>query len=302
MKKSLIIFCFLILTLSFMPASVKAAVGAVCANDAACAANEFCKDEAPRTCLSDKTNNYTCARNEMCASGLCDLTPGKLVCKAKIGDACTVALKLECITNFCDAATNKCTEETTASCTDDEDCASGVCDNGKCLAFSTPCTTQPDCNPWGYCNMMRRLCYTKLAENQVCGEATQCQSGNCDSSRKICLAPGSVPAGTAAVSPAGPGGGASAALAVPSITIPDFLGITDPNDLIARIIKVIIGLSGTLALIMFIYGGITFMISGGQPKQIKAGTNAMMYSAGGLILIFASYIIVNQLLSILIRK
>jgi hypothetical protein len=82
--------------------------------------------------------------------------------------------------------------------------------------------------------------------------------------------------------------------------LPNFLGTKDPNDVIARVIKAIIGLSGTLALVIFIWGGIQWLISAGDPKKITSGRNAMMYSAGGLILIFTSYIIVNQLLNILL--
>lgn len=188
---------------------------------------------------------------------------------------------------------------------------------GAACNAQTLCSGEAKSPKTEYCSDLTQKCVATQDNDSNCSDPKMCKSGYCDGLCKPAPAGGSVapvagagtPAGTAsatpgtaAVSPAAPGGGAAAAPSVPSITIPNFLGITDPNDLIARIIKIIIGLSGTLALIMFIYGGITFMISGGQQKQIKAGANAMIYSAGGLILIFASYIIVNQLLSILIRK
>ena len=72
--------------------------------------------------------------------------------------------------------------------------------------------------------------------------------------------------------------------------------------MIARVIKVIIGLSGTLALVIFIWGGIQWLVSAGDPKMLNKGRDAMLYSAGGLILIFTSYIIVNQLLTILLKQ
>jgi len=101
--------------------------------------------------------------------------------------------------------------------------------------------------------------------------------------------------------PPGPAAG-GAAMAVPTYSIPNFLGITDPNDLIARIIKVIIGLSGTFALVVFIWGGVLWLISRGEADMIKKGKSAMTYAALGLIIIFSSYIIVNQLLNILMAR
>jgi hypothetical protein len=74
------------------------------------------------------------------------------------------------------------------------------------------------------------------------------------------------------------------------------LGTNNPNVLIGRIIKAIVGLSGSFALIIFIYGGFMWLISHGNPDYIKKGHKAMILSGVGLVFIFASYFIITVIL------
>lgn len=79
--------------------------------------------------------------------------------------------------------------------------------------------------------------------------------------------------------------------------LPNFLGINDPNILIGRIITFIIGIAGSAALAMFIYGGILWLISGGKTEMIDKGKKAMIYAVIGLVIIFSSYVIVRFLVA-----
>jgi hypothetical protein len=78
--------------------------------------------------------------------------------------------------------------------------------------------------------------------------------------------------------------------------LPNFLGTTDVNEVIGRIVRAIIGISGSFALAVFIYGGALWMFSGGNPERVKKGRSAMIYAAIGLVVIFLSYTLVSFIL------
>jgi hypothetical protein len=68
------------------------------------------------------------------------------------------------------------------------------------------------------------------------------------------------------------------------------------------IIKGLFGIIGTVALVIFMYGGFVWMTAQGQEKKIKQGWDTFTWGALGLILIFGSYIIVSFLLNILLEQ
>ncbi|MEY4722784.1 MAG: iviTM7 protein [Candidatus Parcubacteria bacterium] len=75
------------------------------------------------------------------------------------------------------------------------------------------------------------------------------------------------------------------------------LGIKDINGLVARIIQIITGLSGSLALLMFVYGGFLWTTSHGNPEQVKKGKQMFINATLGLIVIFGAYALVNLVFS-----
>ncbi|MFA5130983.1 MAG: pilin [Patescibacteria group bacterium] len=69
-----------------------------------------------------------------------------------------------------------------------------------------------------------------------------------------------------------------------------------PQLLIGKVINSILGVVGSIALIMFIFGGLTWMTSGGSADKIKKGRDIIVWSAIGLVIIFASYGLVRVLI------
>ena len=65
------------------------------------------------------------------------------------------------------------------------------------------------------------------------------------------------------------------------------------NTIIGRVINAVLGIIGSLALLMFVYGGITWMTSSGSPEKIKKGRDIIIWSVIGLAIIFFSYALVN---------
>ncbi len=72
-------------------------------------------------------------------------------------------------------------------------------------------------------------------------------------------------------------------------------------ELVNLILKGLFGIVGTVALVIFMYGGFTWMTAQGQEKKIKQGWDTLTWGALGLTLIFGSYIIVQFLLGILLK-
>ncbi len=63
------------------------------------------------------------------------------------------------------------------------------------------------------------------------------------------------------------------------------------EQVVNNVIKVALGLTGVFALLAFIYGGITWMLSMGDPGKVTKGKNMMIWAVFGLLVIFASYAI-----------
>jgi len=81
------------------------------------------------------------------------------------------------------------------------------------------------------------------------------------------------------------------------VCLSDPLDNTTPQQLIGKIINAALGIVGSLALAMFIYGGFTWMLAGGNNEQITKGKNILIWATIGLIIIFASYALVRFVFS-----
>ena len=75
--------------------------------------------------------------------------------------------------------------------------------------------------------------------------------------------------------------------------LPNPLGTDNPNILVGNIINFILGFVGTIALILFIYGGFTWMLSAGSPDKVKKGKNIIVWAVIGLFVVFTAYILVR---------
>ena len=68
---------------------------------------------------------------------------------------------------------------------------------------------------------------------------------------------------------------------------------TTIGTLIGRIIKALLGLSGALALLIFVYGGFMWLISAGDPKKVQKGKDSFVWATIGLVVIFTAYTAVD---------
>lgn len=70
-------------------------------------------------------------------------------------------------------------------------------------------------------------------------------------------------------------------------------GIDSPQALIGQIINSLFGIIGSLALVMFVYGGLLWMTSSGSAEQVKKGKNIFLWAAVGLVVVFSAYSLVR---------
>lgn len=74
-------------------------------------------------------------------------------------------------------------------------------------------------------------------------------------------------------------------------TIENPIGISDPRLIIARIIQGALSVSGTVALLMFIYGGLLFLTAGGRPTPVEKAKKILIWSVIGVAVIASAYVV-----------
>lgn len=65
--------------------------------------------------------------------------------------------------------------------------------------------------------------------------------------------------------------------------------VNSPQLLIGKIITAIMGIVGSIALLMFVYGGLTWMTSSGNQEKVKKGRDIILWSSVGLVVVFMAY-------------
>ena len=83
------------------------------------------------------------------------------------------------------------------------------------------------------------------------------------------------------------------------VTITNPLGDADPRVIVARVIQGALSVSGTIALLMFIYGGMLWMTAMGKSDQIDKGKNILVWAVLGIILIASAYIVTTAIFNAL---
>lgn len=76
-------------------------------------------------------------------------------------------------------------------------------------------------------------------------------------------------------------------------------GLLEMVQLAVNISQLILGLVGSAALLMFIYGGFLWLASAGSAEQVKKGKEVFLNALKGIALIFASWLIINGVVAAL---
>ncbi len=73
--------------------------------------------------------------------------------------------------------------------------------------------------------------------------------------------------------------------------------VNDFVVLAANVARWILGIVGSLTLVMFVYGGILFLISAGSSDKVSQAKKIITAAVIGLVIVFGSYLIVKFALS-----
>jgi len=86
------------------------------------------------------------------------------------------------------------------------------------------------------------------------------------------------------------------------VTMPQPLAGVSVQGLVGRVISTAMGFAGVIALIMFVYGGVTWMMAAGNEEKITSARKTVVWATLGLILLFSSYMIANLIINQLTEK
>lgn len=106
----------------------------------------------------------------------------------------------------------------------------------------------------------------------------------------------SIGGGSGSGAPAGGGTGSGGAPSAPVKLTNPLTGNATSKDiptLLGNIISYAMGIIGSLALVMFIFGGATWMLSAGNQERVTKGKNIIIWAALGLAMIFTAYALVK---------
>ena len=211
------------------------------------------------------------------------------VCTVATDSKCGCDKPEDCAANqLCETQICKDKLAVGVNCTQPTDCISGNCNGGICL-----CNKNSECPDGQYCGSEKSLCVAKKGDAEVCEDKDQCLSGDCVI--KAGEKTGNCTKPAATVAPAGGSGTGPA----PKILLTNPLNTDDPTVIVGRVIEYVIGLTGSLALLMFMYGGAVWIFSGGNDKNIQKGKDTLIWAAIGMAFVFTSYIIVKFVMKLL---
>jgi len=90
----------------------------------------------------------------------------------------------------------------------------------------------------------------------------------------------------------GTAAGASATTIAPRELV-NPLGTESIPELIGRVITIFTAVAGSIALLMFVYGGVMWLASGGSADKIEKGKKAIIWAVIGLAVIFGGYAVLR---------
>lgn len=70
----------------------------------------------------------------------------------------------------------------------------------------------------------------------------------------------------------------------------------DVNYLVLQLIRIaefLLGIAGSIALVMFVYGGFVYLTAFGKSEQAKKGQQVLIAAVIGLVIVFSAFLIVD---------
>jgi len=74
------------------------------------------------------------------------------------------------------------------------------------------------------------------------------------------------------------------------------------QDVIGRLIKAMFGIIGSVALLMFVWGGFLWLTAAGEERRITQGWNTMTWAVIGMGVLFGAYVIADFILKAFLKS
>jgi hypothetical protein len=168
------------------------------------------------------------------------------------------------------------------SCTSDVNCTAPA----KCLGTVTH--TAPEAG-------QNAVCDIQCTSDSTCPAGATCQDKNINFGvcRKAAAPTTGTPSGST-----GQGSVSNNQIHSGSVlTLPLPLGDITLPQLIGRIIKQLLSIVGAIALLLFVWGGISWMLAAGVPEKVASAKKIIVAAISGLIAIFVSYAVLNLIIN-----
>lgn len=78
----------------------------------------------------------------------------------------------------------------------------------------------------------------------------------------------------------------------------EIAGVKQTQDFIRTVISVIAGFAGLVAAGFFVVGGFIYITSSGNPERLDRAKHTLLYSAIGLAIVIAAFVISNIVVSV----
>ena len=73
--------------------------------------------------------------------------------------------------------------------------------------------------------------------------------------------------------------------------------LVGPNGIFTNVTNTILYIVGAVSVIMLVYGGFRYIVSGGDSKKVTDAKNTILYAIIGLIISFLAYAIVHFIIN-----
>lgn len=147
----------------------------------------------------------------------------------------------------------------------------------------SPVTVQAvfQCNPADPTEVGPSPC-TSIADQGACALNPECSWGDPN-----------IPAATSTPNSAGGSGSSNTVNPKEIIKLDNPLSTHSIPEIVGNAVQAAMGILGSLALVVFVYGGFRWLTAAGNSESIEAGTGAMVWATIGIFIIFSSYAILQ---------
>jgi hypothetical protein len=81
-----------------------------------------------------------------------------------------------------------------------------------------------------------------------------------------------------------------------TVVLPNPIACATATCLISQVIRYVLGTIAILATLMFIWGGVMMLTSGGNADQVKKARETLVWAAIGIVVILMSWVIIKFVL------